>query len=81
MDLMDEDSRRAYPAMYFLVRHGNGIAAILAALIPLAGLWAWLAGYSVLLLVGGVLCGPIAYLFLRSYVEMARLIADMLLPK
>ena len=81
MDLMDEESRRAYPAIYLLVRHGSGIATGLAALIPLAGLWAWLAGYSILLLAGGVLGGLIAYLFLRSYVEMARLIADMLLPK
>ena len=67
--------------MHNLVRFILIIGFAGSATTLLAGLWAWLAGYSVLLLVGGVLYGPIAYLFLRSYVEMARLIADMLLPK
>lgn len=81
MELMDEESRRAYPAIHLLVRHGGLIATGLSLLIPLLGLWAWLTGSSILLLLGGIAGGLIAYLFLRSYVEMARIIADMLLPK
>lgn len=72
---------RQYPTLRFLERHGDWIA-ILASLSPLAAgiIAAWL-GASLWWLLGGAVTGAMLFLVGRSYVEMIRLMTDMLLPK
>ena len=67
-----------YPILNILVRHGNLLAVVLG-LLPIA-LAAALGAASVMLgasIVGGVIFG----FFVRSYVEMVRVVIDMLMPQ
>jgi hypothetical protein len=71
----------SYGALEFLVRHGDWIAVVVA-LMPIAGgVAAWAAGMSVVFVPVGLVGSALAYLLMRSYVELVRVIVDMLLPK
>ncbi len=70
-----------YPMVDLLVKRGPLVAALIAALPVVAGLVAVLLGAHWLLLVVGVVGGGIAYVLMKSYVEVVAIIADMLLPK
>ncbi len=76
-----EDTNPTYRTLHFIVSHGDAVA-IVAALATLAlGAGIWLSGASVWFLIVGVLGGAFMYLIMRSYVELVRVIVDMLLPK
>lgn len=78
-DMQTTDS--SYRTLYFLVRHGD-VVAVVFGLAPLfAGLWAYAAGFSLAFAIGGLLAAAFLYLIMRSYVELVRVIVDMLLPK
>lgn len=65
----------------FLVRYGGAFAVGLSLLVALCGIAAAAAGAGALAAVAGVALGGVAYVLLRSYVELVRVIVDMLLPK
>jgi hypothetical protein len=70
-----------YPMLHLLVRWGTPIAATLACLLVVIGVWAaWSSGNLLwgLLGLGGAAIG---YGLLLSYVELIKLVMDMLLPK
>jgi hypothetical protein len=70
-----------YPMLHFIGRYG-GWCAIVLALLPLAaGVWLFLAGASAGWLAAGVVAAIVLYGFVRSYVELVRVMIDMLLPK
>jgi hypothetical protein len=70
-----------YPTLRLLERHGAWLA-VLVALTPLAAaIIALIEGYSPWWLLGGAAAGAVLFLAGRSYVEMIRLMTDMLLPK
>lgn len=76
-----ETKAPTYSALQFLVRHGDWLAVV-AALVPiLFGVWAWKAGISSIFAIGGLAGAAFVYLIMRSYVELVRVIVDMLLPK
>ncbi len=82
MDYPQPESADApYPAVRLLRRYGNWIAIGFGAVPVLAGLWAMLALGGVFWLIGGVLAGGAIGFLMRSYVELVRIIADMLLPR
>lgn len=81
MNLMDEDSRRAYPAIYLFARHGGVIATLTGLIAPAVAVWLWMVGYGPIVLLCGVAAGGFIFLILRSYTELIRVIVDMLLPK
>ncbi len=70
-----------YPMLHFLMRWGKPAAACLALAVLAAGLWGALSSGQWLWAVAGVgrrsgrLCAGL------SYVELIRVIVDMLLPK
>ena len=70
-----------YPTLRFLERHGDWIA-IAVSLCPLAAslVAVWL-GASFWWIAGGAVGSAFLFLAARSYVEMIRLMTDMLLPK
>ncbi|MCY0853473.1 hypothetical protein [Cupriavidus sp. D39] len=70
-----------FPALHFLVNHGNLLALLLALCPPFGGLLFWATGSSPAFLVAGALGGAFLYLIMRSYVDLVRIIVDMLLPK
>lgn len=70
-----------YPMLHLLLRWGKPIAAMLACLVAVAGLWtAWSSG-NVLWGLLGLAAAAVGYCLLQSYVELVKLVMDMLLPK
>jgi hypothetical protein len=70
-----------YPTIRFIVERGSALA-IAIGVLPLLGavvLAAW--GVHWLVLVAGLVASAVVYFLMRSYVELVRVIADMLLPK
>ncbi len=70
-----------YPMLHFIVRFGQPIAIVLALVIAVAGIWATATGASVAWALLGVGAGVICYGLVLSYVELVKLVMDMLLPK
>ena len=75
------DPDKAYPVVRLLVRYGNALAISVGAVLAIAGVWAALAGFGWAWAPAGVLAGAFGGLIMRSYVEVVRLITDMLLPR
>lgn len=70
-----------YPVLRFLEKHGDWVAIVLAAVPVLAAIWAVIAGANALFLLLGAGAAAVVYLFFKSYVELVRVMIDMLLPK
>jgi hypothetical protein len=70
-----------YPTLRFLERHGGWLAIALGLVALGAGMVATLLGASVWWLLAGAVAGAALTLLARSYVELIRLMSDMLLPK
>ncbi|MFZ4709569.1 MAG: hypothetical protein ACOYMH_06970 [Zwartia sp.] len=82
METMDEASRKSYPTIYLLVRFGSGLAAGLVLLTVVALVWyGWLNGLAPVLWWLASVYLIALYILARSYVELVRVLADMLLPK
>ncbi len=71
-----------YPAIRLIVARGD-LIAIVIALLPLAGAVAVTALFEIhwLVLVAGAVASLVSYFLMKSFVELVRVIADMLLPK
>ncbi len=76
-----ESADRPYPAIRLLRRHGNWFALGLGVAPAAAGAWAAVAGHGAIWLVLGLAAGAFAAFLMKSYVELIRIIADMLLPR
>ncbi|HEY3917876.1 MAG TPA: hypothetical protein VGL83_08780 [Stellaceae bacterium] len=70
-----------YPTLRFLERHGGWLAIAVGLAALFAGIVAVLLGASLWWLLAGAVAGGALYLLARSYVELIRLMTDMLLPK
>jgi len=70
-----------YPMLHFLMRWGKPAAAGLAVLVLVAGIWAAVSTGQWLWAVAGIIAGAVGYALALSYVELVRVIVDMLLPK
>lgn len=71
-----------YPAIKLIVDHGDAIAIVVAALPFLGGIALFvLLAMHWLVLVAGFVTSLVLLLIMKSYVELVRVIADMLLPK
>jgi hypothetical protein len=75
------DPAAAYPVVRLLVRFGTPIAIGLGVVVALGGLALTLAGQGWGWLPAGVLAGGFAGFVMRSYVELVRIITDLLLPR
>ena len=70
-----------YPMLHFVMRWGKLAAACLAVAVLVAGLWAAVSTGQWLWAVAGVAVAVVGYGLALSYVELVRVIVDMLLPK
>ena len=70
-----------YPTLRFLEKHGGWLAIAVGVAAFLAGIAATVLGASPWWLFGGAVIGALLFLLARSYVELIRLMTDMLLPK
>lgn len=75
------ENNQTYRTLHFLVRYGDWVAALAGFIPAVGGVAASAADMSVAYAAGGILAGAFLYLIMRSYVELVRLIVDMLLPK
>lgn len=78
---MDGTYHPKYPTIDLIVRIGRPATAVLTALIVVAGAVATSAGYGWPWLVAALVIAPLAFVLMRSYVEFAEVISDILLPK
>ena len=70
-----------YPTLNLIVRHGEALAAA-SGLLPLLGaIAAFVLGTHWVVVVAGAVAGGFLYLLMRSYVELVRVMADMLIPQ
>jgi hypothetical protein len=70
-----------YPMLHFLMRWGKLAAACLALAVLAAGLGAAFSSGQWRWAVAGVVVAVVGYALAMSYVELIRVIIDMLLPK
>jgi len=70
-----------YPIIKLIVERGNLLAAAIGALPLVGGLALLVLGVHWFALVAGAVASAVVYFLMRSYVELVRVIADMLLPK
>jgi hypothetical protein len=70
-----------YPMLRLIVRYGSQGCIALAVLAFAAIAWLAYPTLGGLAIVVGALTGIVVFIVCRSYVELVRLITDMLLPK
>jgi amino acid transporter len=70
-----------YPTLRFLEKHGGWLAIAVAVAALFAGVAATVLGASPWWLLAAAVVGALLFLLARSYVELIRLMTDMLLPK
>jgi hypothetical protein len=70
-----------YPMLHLMVDWGRAVAVVLAVLVAGAGIWAAVTGAGAIWAVIGLGAATLGYVLLASYVELVRLVMDMLLPK
>jgi hypothetical protein len=70
-----------YPTLRFLEKHGGWLAIALGLAVFLVGVIATLLGASLWWLLAGAAASALLFLLARSYIELIRLMTDMLLPK
>jgi hypothetical protein len=70
-----------YPMLNFIGRHGGWLAVVVSIAPLLAGIGVTACGGSPWWSAGGALLAAGAFVIVRSYVELVRVMIDMLLPK
>ena len=70
-----------YPMLHFLMRWGKLAAACLAGAVLVVGFWAAISSGQWLWAAAGAAVAVVGYGLALSYVELVRVIVDMLLPK
>ena len=70
-----------YPMLHFLMRWGKLAALCIAGAVLAAGIWAAVSAGSWLWALAGSGIAVVGYGLALSYVELVRVIVDMLLPK
>jgi hypothetical protein len=76
-----ESADKPYPAVRLLRQYGNWFAIGLGLVFVIIGAWATAAGYGAICLFVGIVAGAFGAFVMRSYVELVRIIAEMLLPR
>lgn len=70
-----------YPMLGRVVRYGDQVGIVMVgAVIVLGGLWSW-TNANPWLALATLLAAAGVYVFVRTAVELIRLVCDMLLPK
>ena len=78
---MDETEKDPYWMLHFIVKHGDWIAMVAGALPLLASVAALVCGAPLWSLAIGAVGTAFLFMLMRSFIELVRVIVDMLLPK
>lgn len=77
----DEIQKNPYWMLHFIVRHGGWIAVATGVLPLLAGMAGVACGAPLWLLAVGAVGSAFLFMLMRAFVELVRVMVDMLLPK
>jgi hypothetical protein len=78
---MNNSTNPQYKALDFIVTKGGMLPGLVSLGVLVISALIWLNGASIIVLAVGVFVAAFLYLIMRSYVELVRVIVDMLLPK
>src|SRR5437763_14202890 len=78
---LGKNAMKQYPMLGLIMRWGAIMAALIAAIVVAASIWASVATGNWLWAAAGLVLAGVGYCVAVSYVELIRLITDMLLPK
>ena len=78
---MSEIEKSPYWMLHFIVKHGDWIAMLAGALPLLASMAGVIAGLPIWSLAVGAVGSAFLFMLMRSFVELVRVMVDMLLPK
>ena len=78
---MDETEKDPYWMLHFIVKHGDWIALVAGVLPLLASMAGVVCGLPLWSLAVGTVGAAFLFMLMRSFVELVRVIVDMLLPK
>jgi hypothetical protein len=81
MNLINDKSKKRYPAINFLLQFSTYISILSFMIIPLTSIWLWSSGSSFINVSFGLFLSTIQFVFVKSYLELIHVLADMLLPK
>jgi hypothetical protein len=70
-----------YPVLSFLERYGDWVAGAISSALLAAGIIAVALGATLWWIAAAALGSIVLYVAARSYVELIRLMTDMLMPK
>ena len=78
----DENPPSPYWMLQFIVKHGDWLALVTGALPLLAGIAAAYCGLPLVwTLVAGAVGSAFLFIVMRAFVELVRVMVDMLLPR
>jgi uncharacterized membrane protein YphA (DoxX/SURF4 family) len=81
MIMEEEIQKDPYWMLHFIVKHGDWIAIVAAVLPLLAGIACAIGWGALWCVAAGAVGTAFMFLLMRSFVELVRVIVDMLLPK
>ena len=81
MNLINDKSKKRYPAINFLLQFSTYISILSFMIIPLTSIWLWSSGSSFINVSFSLFLSTIQFVFVKSYLELIHVLADMLLPK
>lgn len=83
MNDMIETPPSPYWMLHFIVRHGDWLAVVCGLLPLAAGIAAVMicSGLTAWVIAAGAVASAFLFLLMRAFVELVRVIVDMLLPK
>jgi hypothetical protein len=79
--MTEEPQKDPYWMLHFIVSHGDWIAIVTGALPLVASVAMVIFGAPFWLLAVGAIGAAFLFMLMRSFVELVRVIVDMLLPK
>jgi hypothetical protein len=70
-----------YPAMRFMLQQSRWLPGVASAIVVIGGAYIVARTGDPVWLVAAIIVGAALFLIVKSYVELLKLIADMLLPR
>ncbi|MEQ1775996.1 MAG: hypothetical protein ABL891_19635 [Burkholderiales bacterium] len=77
----DETPKNPYWMLHFIVKHGGWIAIVCGALPLLASVAGVVCGAPLWTLAAGAVGTAFLFMLMRAFVELVRVMVDMLLPR
>lgn len=78
---MDESTKSPYWMLHFIVKHGDWIAIVAGAMPLMASVAAVVCGAALWTIAVGAVGTAFLFMLMRAFVELVRVMVEMLLPR